>query len=128
MTSETANNDPTMAANATAAKSQGKGKMMLTNEDIEFLLRDIEEKELYPFFMRPKIQLWDKNEFYGKAGGERRESFSRFLTSKIRRKGFGWKEYVDLLDAREVDNGTSSQGRAKRCHGERRLCCCVCCA
>jgi len=109
MTTETANNDPTMATNATAAKTQGKGMNVLTDEDIEFLLRDIEEKELDPFFMSAKIQLWDKNEFYGEAGGERRLAFSRFLSNKIRRKGNGYKEYVDLLDEREVDMSANTE-------------------
>ncbi|CAJ1953078.1 unnamed protein product [Cylindrotheca closterium] len=52
---------------------------------------------------------WDKNEFYGEAGGERRETFSRFLTDKVRRKGFGWKEYVDLLHEREVDMSANTE-------------------
>ncbi|CAJ1938764.1 unnamed protein product, partial [Cylindrotheca closterium] len=42
-------------------------------------------------------------------GGERREAFSRFLTNKVRRKGFGWKEYVDLLDEREVDMSANTE-------------------
>eukprot|EP00980_Cylindrotheca_fusiformis_P017565 scaffold5512_cov113-Cylindrotheca_fusiformis.AAC.2 len=98
-----------MAADTTAAKTEGKAKVSLTSEDVEFLLRDIEEKGLDPFFMRPKVQLWDKNEFYGEAGGERREAFSRFLNNNIRRKGFGWKEYVDLLDAQEVDMSENTE-------------------
>ena len=109
MSTTTAANDPTMAANATTTKTQGKEKVILANEDIEFLLRDIEEKGLDPFSMRPKIQLWDKNDFYGEAGGGRREAFSRFLNNKIRRKGYGWKEYVDLLDEREIDMSENTE-------------------
>ena len=59
--------------------------------------------------MRPKIQLWDKNDFYGEAGGGRREAFSRFLNNKIRRKGYGWKEYVNLLDEREIDMSENTE-------------------
>ena len=109
MSTTTAANDPTMAANATTTKTQGKEKVILANEDIEFLLRDIEEKWLDPFSMRPKIQLWDKNDFYGEAGGGRREAFSRFLNNKIRRKGYGWKEYVNLLDEREIDMSENTE-------------------
>eukprot|EP00980_Cylindrotheca_fusiformis_P022764 scaffold9708_cov64-Cylindrotheca_fusiformis.AAC.1 len=110
MTTETADNDPTMAANATPAKTKGKkGKVVLTDDDIEFLLRDIEEKELDPFLMRARVQLWDKNHFYGEIGGERRDAFSRFITNKIRRNGYGWKQYVDLLDEYEVDMSANTE-------------------
>lgn len=94
-------NDPTMAANATAAKTEGK----LSDNDIEYFLRDIEEKGLDPFHMSAKRQVWDKNEnkLYGEPGSMRRELFSRFLGNVIRHRKRGWKDYVDLLDERGVD-------------------------
>ena len=58
MSTTKSDTDPTMAANAFPTKTQGK----LADHEIEYFLRDIEEKGLDPFFMSAKIQVWDKNE------------------------------------------------------------------
>ena len=64
-------NDPTMAANVTTAKEEGKHE--LDNAEKEYFLRDIEEKNLDPFCMNTKKQVWDKKvEFYGEPGSSRR--------------------------------------------------------
>ena len=92
-----------MATDANAKNQQGK----LSDDDIEYFLRDVEQRGLDPFHMKAKLQVWEKNKnkpnFYGESGSNRRELFSRFLSNTIRRKGKGWKDYVDLLESKEID-------------------------
>ena len=103
-------NDPTMAANVTTAKEEGKHE--LDNAEKEYFLRDIEEKNLDPFCMFTKKQVWDKNvEFYGEPGSSRRAPFSLYLSNTIRRRKKGWKNYVDLLQEMGVDMSAHTEAK-----------------
>jgi hypothetical protein len=98
-----ATDDPTIAANSGSAQ---KGK--LTSWQTEYVLREIEEKNLNRKLFIPQKQLWGKNpEFYGDPASESRRSFGRFISNIVKRNS--WQHYADMLMKYDVDMSETTE-------------------
>ena len=96
--------DPTMPVDNPAGNKIGKPSEI----DVEFLLRDIEEKNLDRTLFNAKKQIWDRNEsFYGPPGSEKRATLGRFISNNI--KKLSWARYVALLERKGIDMSETTE-------------------